>query len=180
MLVDIDDDGADEAVLLIGTDDGNFLTMEGHRDTPGVISGPVGDFFAGLPVLGWNDWDLDGVPEFFTPGDGGASGVRSEIYTINGCAVVPVVNQDGQAMSLWNRASGLSANNYRCVFNPQGALSSFETIATTIDGTDGSSTSDVIAHSYADGILTAGEGIESPGDTSTGAGDFAGCVIVAE
>ena len=155
-LVDLDRDGAAETVSVFDDPNGGrYLLIEGlYAGDP--IWGAVETNFAGQTLLGWSDWNRDGIHEFFVSSDGGASGVRDGIYTINGCVIVPVVDQDGNAASLWNRASGLSANSYRCVRNDRDVLTSFETLVTTIDGSDGTSMSDVTVYTYNAGVLTAG------------------------
>lgn len=170
---DVDSDGVVETIALMRSDEGDYLTVD--SDAGDTIWGFVEKHFAGLAYVGWSDWDVDGTPEFFTPGDGGASGVRENVYTIDACAIVPVVHSDGTPASLWNRASGLSANNYRCNFDAQGVLTSFETIDTTIDAVDGTPTSEVTSYIYSAGALTETDAATGTQAATTTSGFFGGC-----
>jgi len=153
-VADIDGDGDAETLQLIASDDLTVATVDGLANGTvwGSIQGWVNPGFSGL---GWHDWDQDGVPEIIHRGDGPASGDLFEIRTVNGCALVSVVNQDGEPMGLLRRASGLSANDYLCMYDQNGALSWLETTATSIDADDGTSSIAVTPFSYSNGVLTS-------------------------
>jgi len=175
-VVNIDNDTADETLHLVHHDDGVLITIDGL--TTGVVWGQVeSNALSNLDQLGWHDWNQDGVPEIIYRSIGPASGDLYGVRTINGCALVPVVDQDGQPTMLLSRASGLTANNYVCMYGPSGALTWLETNATTIDGNDGTSSTEVTPYSYSNGVLTAGVSTTVTSPPSGPPAGIAGCVI---
>ena len=121
--VDIDGDGDLELFALFSDDDVTFVEIDGLAAVEGVVSAPV-QFGRTDPqaVLGWADWDGDGLPEIITREPAGpAFGDVHHVHSIDGCDIERVA-------TLVNDARAGSTDLFVCDRDDDGVLNTLTTM----------------------------------------------------
>ena len=149
---DVDGDGDLETISLVASDRLTNVEIEGLAAVEGTVVGPV-QFGRTDPqsVLGWTDWDGDGLPEIITREPAGpAFGDVHHVHSIDGCGVERIA-------TLVNDARAGSTDVYVCERNDDGVLDTLTTmlIRQTSDISPAEITNRSITSVFTGGILVS-------------------------
>lgn len=181
---DVDADGEIELLQMVHDDAGAWVVID--DPTSGVISGMVKSWYSTridgmFDQIGWHDWNADGVPELIHSADGPASGTYSAAVTVDGCNIVPIVDQaTGFEVGILNRASVRYAHQAECFFNADGTLDVLQNVATEFDENTGTPSLDIVHSTYGAGATIAGSTSNDPTDVRVAPAHLStSCVIEA-